>query len=53
MIEFGPGVEEAIRKHGELAYPEECCGLLLGRLVGELRRVVGDFQDFIDAWDVG
>ena len=39
MIELGPGVEKAIRRHGESAYPEECCGLLLGRLEETLRRV--------------
>jgi proteasome lid subunit RPN8/RPN11 len=26
-----PGDMAAIRRHGETAYPEECCGFLLGR----------------------
>lgn len=26
--------EAAIRRHGEEAYPEECCGFLLGRVAG-------------------
>ena len=29
-----PGDMEAIRRHGEAAYPEECCGFLLGRTGG-------------------
>ena len=28
------GDMEAIRRHGEAAYPEECCGFLLGRTGG-------------------
>jgi proteasome lid subunit RPN8/RPN11 len=28
-----PDVLDAIRAHGSLAYPEECCGFLLGRRV--------------------
>ena len=39
MIEFGPGVGDAIRKHGEVAYPEECCGLLLGCVLEDHRLV--------------
>lgn len=30
---------EALRRHGEETYPHECCGVLLGRLEGEARRV--------------
>ena len=26
-----PGLREAIRRHGEEAYPHECCGALVGR----------------------
>jgi proteasome lid subunit RPN8/RPN11 len=39
LIEFEPGILDAIRRHGETEYPEECCGLLLGRVAGR-RRVV-------------
>ena len=28
--ELGPGVEIAIRRHGEETYPHECCGALVG-----------------------
>ena len=27
---LGPGVAEAIRRHGEETYPHECCGALVG-----------------------
>jgi proteasome lid subunit RPN8/RPN11 len=30
---------DALRKHGEETYPQECCGVLLGRLEGETRQV--------------
>ena len=39
MIVLGSGSLEAIRRHAEAAYPEECCGVLLGRLAWEERRV--------------
>lgn len=32
-------VLDAIRAHGEAAYPQECCGFLLGRTSGEGNRV--------------
>jgi proteasome lid subunit RPN8/RPN11 len=28
---LGPGVDAAIRRHGEETYPHECCGALVGR----------------------
>ena len=28
--ELGPGVDAAIRRHGEETYPHECCGALVG-----------------------
>lgn len=40
MIELGPGVLDAIRRHGEDAYPEECCGVVLGRVQGSERQIV-------------
>ncbi len=30
---------DSLRRHGEEAYPHECCGILLGRLEGETRTV--------------
>jgi proteasome lid subunit RPN8/RPN11 len=29
-VRLGAGVEEAIRRHGEETYPNECCGALVG-----------------------
>ncbi|HKT60040.1 MAG TPA: M67 family metallopeptidase [Gemmatimonadales bacterium] len=31
---------EEIRRHGEVAYPAECCGALVGRLDGDAKEVV-------------
>ena len=33
-VRLAPGVAEAIRAAAEAAYPEECCGLLVGRRDG-------------------
>lgn len=33
-------VLDALRRHAEETYPEECCGLLLGRMDGEVNDVV-------------
>lgn len=30
-LSLQPGVAEAIRRHGVQAYPDECCGALIGR----------------------
>ena len=32
MIKISRSDYDAIRKHGEETYPEECCGVLLGRM---------------------
>ena len=39
MVELGPGVRAAIEGHGAADYPEECCGVLVGRVEGAVRRV--------------
>ena len=39
MIRLEPQVLAAIRRHGERAYPEECCGALLGRIEAGCRHV--------------
>jgi proteasome lid subunit RPN8/RPN11 len=31
---------DEIRRHGEAAYPAECCGVLVGRVEGEAKEVV-------------
>ena len=38
-IELTPRQLAEIREHGETAYPEECCGFLLGVDAGHARRV--------------
>jgi len=40
MIELASGVLDAIRRHGEDDYPDECCGALVGHVRGDVRRVV-------------
>ncbi len=40
MIEILETVQEAMSRAAEAAYPEECCGALLGRVDGEARRVL-------------
>ena len=36
-----PGaLAEEIRRHGEAAYPAECCGALVGRVDGDVKEVV-------------
>jgi len=30
---------DSLRRHGEETYPHECCGVLLGRIEGEMRTV--------------
>jgi proteasome lid subunit RPN8/RPN11 len=36
-----PGaLADEIRRHGETAYPAECCGVLVGRVDGESKEVV-------------
>ena len=37
---LGPGVDEAIQRHGREAYPNECCGALIGSGTN-VRRAVG------------
>lgn len=39
MIAIGPGLLDAIRRHGEADYPHECCGLLIGSLGGSGKTV--------------
>jgi proteasome lid subunit RPN8/RPN11 len=39
VIGLGAGVLEAMHRHAEVTYPEECCGVLLGRVEGDVRQV--------------
>lgn len=39
-LHLSPLVAETIRRHGAAAYPDECCGALIGRHAGEVTRAV-------------
>jgi proteasome lid subunit RPN8/RPN11 len=39
MLKMAQSEFEALRRHCEETYPHECCGVLLGRMDGEERRV--------------
>jgi proteasome lid subunit RPN8/RPN11 len=41
MLRITDDLYAAIRRHGEETYPNECCGILLGRNEGGDNRVVG------------
>jgi proteasome lid subunit RPN8/RPN11 len=40
ILELSPEHEKAIAEHGERAYPNECCGFLLGRDDGTVRHTL-------------
>ena len=39
MLKMGSNDFDEIRRHGEETYPHECCGVLLGRMDGDVRSV--------------
>ncbi len=39
MLKIGKTEFDEIRRHGEETYPQECCGVLLGRMEGDARMV--------------
>ncbi|MGI0489325.1 M67 family metallopeptidase [Pantanalinema rosaneae CENA516] len=41
---------QTMQAHAERAYPDECCGLLLGKLVSDDRTLV-DVRTVANAWD--
>ena len=40
VLQLQPEHLQAIRAHAESTYPEECCGLLLGKFAGECKNLV-------------
>jgi proteasome lid subunit RPN8/RPN11 len=42
MVKLSAPWQNAIRTEGEKAYPNECCGILLGAIYDDERRVVED-----------
>jgi proteasome lid subunit RPN8/RPN11 len=53
MIVLSGNQEAAIRKEGEIAYPNECCGILLGTLGDNGRRAVEDIIPIENAREAG
>src|ERR1051326_4662470 len=39
MLKFSKSLYDEIRHHGEETYPHECCGILLGDTIGDVRTV--------------
>jgi len=44
MLKLSSTVFEKIRSHGEAGFPNECCGVLLGKMTGEQRNVLEILQ---------
>lgn len=54
MLRIGDDLLEAIKRHGEAEYPNECCGLLIGRIeeAGRSRFVV-EIYPVKNSWEDG
>ncbi|WP_029214641.1 Mov34/MPN/PAD-1 family protein [Kallotenue papyrolyticum] len=50
MLVITPHVRAAIEEQARSSYPEECCGLLIGRIEAE-RRVALEVWPVVNAWD--
>lgn len=50
MLELSRAQIEAIRAHGESTYPEECCGLLIGKL-SQNRKTVVEVKATQNVWN--
>ena len=44
MVRISKELAKNIEDHGRQCYPEECCGIMIGKRVGELRVVGGTFE---------
>ncbi|MDR1411191.1 MAG: M67 family metallopeptidase [Spirochaetaceae bacterium] len=53
MIALPAGLAAAIKKEGEAAYPDECCGILLGRLSGGGRKTAEGIVPIVNAREAG
>ncbi|MDR2247817.1 MAG: M67 family metallopeptidase [Treponema sp.] len=49
MIDLPAELEAAIRAEGEAAYPDECCGILLGRLTDDGRKIAEAVMPIVNA----
>ena len=52
MLKLPSEVFEKIRNHAERAFPNECCGVLLGKIAGEQRSVL-DILEIENSFDEG
>jgi proteasome lid subunit RPN8/RPN11 len=50
VIELSPDQQKIIQTHAEQAYPEECCGLLLGNLIHG-RKILVEVRSLPNAWE--
>jgi proteasome lid subunit RPN8/RPN11 len=50
MIRLSASQYEAIERHGQETYPDECCGFLIGKIEGEVRQVA-EVRPAANAWD--
>ena len=51
MIQISPKHLQFIRTHGEKTYPEECCGLLLGKQEDDRNKLVVEVWEMENSWD--
>jgi proteasome lid subunit RPN8/RPN11 len=51
MIVISASWEDFIRAEGEKSYPNECCGILLGRIADDDSRVVEGIIPVENAWE--
>jgi proteasome lid subunit RPN8/RPN11 len=51
-IEISPTQRQIIQHHGEQIYPEECCGILLGKVEGA-RKIVVEVIPTVNGWQDG
>ena len=52
MIELNRELSDQIRKHGEQEYPNECCGLLVGRFAETGFKTVVEIQSISNAREI-
>lgn len=49
MLRVSQPVFDALREHGEETYPQECCGVLLGRFASEGGQAVNEVEEAVRA----
>ncbi len=52
MLTLSEAIHDAIKKHGEISYPFEGCGLLLGTAVENGRNIVTQIRPLPNIWPV-